>query len=79
MENGDKMLDGTFHRDTICPGKHDCCGWLILIIQTELDLLEQSGVDPMEYTQQDPLINKNFSHYFNGVEGPNWAKRWTRR
>ena len=38
------------------------------------------GIDPLEYSQKDKNITKNFYHDLNGVEGPYWMitkkKQW---
>ena len=65
-------MSGEPHNAAQCPKAHGCCGWLIEIVQTELHILQNMGIDPLEYSQKDKNITKNFYHDLNGVEGPYW-------
>ena len=76
MEDGDVQLNGEMHSENVCSKKHGCCAWLIYIVATELDVLRCNGIDPMEYSQKNPNITKNFDHGMNGVRGPHWVEKW---
>jgi len=66
------------HSENVCGKKHNCCSWSIEIVATELDVLRRMGIDPLEYSQNDPNINEKFDHGMNGVKGPDWATKWDR-
>ena len=62
LDDGQELNDGYIHVVEECHTIHGCCTGDLAAIEVELDELSRLGVDPGEYTQEDPTIRMAFSH-----------------
>ena len=62
LSDGQEVGSDHVHITSECQTVHGCCTGNLMAIEVELYELSRLGIDPAEYTQEDPSIRQSFTH-----------------